>query len=87
MLLVTILFEITLLVTGTEIYALSNMTTRSEAEIKRTLAINRLFSESQEWGQNYILADFILDKALREILGLPHKTLGKPPYEWIENYN
>ncbi len=45
------------------------MTTRSEAEIKRISAINRLFHESQEWGQNYILADFILDKALREILG------------------
>ena len=63
------------------------MTTRSEVEIKRSLAINRLLSESQEWGQNYILADFILDKALREILGLPRKTLGKPPYDWIENYN
>ena len=63
------------------------MTTRSEAEIKRNLAINRLFNESQEWGQNYILADFILDKALRDILGLPCKSLGRPPYDWIENYN
>ena len=63
------------------------MTTRSEAEIKRNLAINRLFYESQNWGQNYILADFILDKALREIFGLPRKSLGKSPYEWSENYN
>ena len=63
------------------------MTTRSEAEIKRISAINRLFHESPEWGQNYILADFILDKALREILGLPRKSLGKSPYEWVENYN
>ena len=63
------------------------MTTRSEVEIKRISAINRLFHESQEWGQNYILADFILDKALREILGLPRKSLGKSPYEWSDNYN
>ena len=63
------------------------MAIKSEAEIKRTLAINYLFNESRKWGQNYILSDFILDKTIREVLGLPPKSLGKSPYEWIENYN
>ena len=63
------------------------MATKSEAEIRRNLAINQLFNKSQNWGKNYILADFILDKALREIFGIPRKSLGKSPYEWIEFYN
>lgn len=63
------------------------MTTRSEVEVRRTKAINHLLNVSQGWGVNYILADFILDKALRIILGLPRKSLGKAPYNWIELYN
>ncbi len=39
---------------------------------------------SRHWGKSYILADYALDKTLREILGLPEKSLGKPPYEWVE---
>ena len=60
---------------------------KTEAELKRTLAINRLFEASRDWGKGYVLADFILDRSLREVLGLPRKSLGKSPYDWIENYN
>ncbi len=59
----------------------------SEVENRRKLAIAKLSMVSDHWGKSYVIADYTLDKTLREILGLPEKSLGKPPYEWIENYN
>ncbi len=56
----------------------------SEVENRRKLAIAKLSMVSRHWGKSYILADYTLDKTLREILGLPEKSLGKPPYEWVE---
>ena len=56
----------------------------SEVENRRKLAIAKLSMVSEHWGKSYLLADYALDKTLREILGLPEKSLGKPPYEWVE---
>ena len=56
----------------------------SEVENRRKLAIAKLLMVSEHWGKSYILADYALDKTLREILEFPEKSLGKPPYEWIE---
>ncbi len=56
----------------------------SEVENRRKLAIAKLSMVSEHWGKSYVIADYALDKTLREILGLPEKSLGKPPYEWVE---
>ena len=59
-------------------------TETSEVENRRKLAIAKLSMVSEHWGKSYVIADYALDKTLREILGLPEKSLGKPPYEWVE---
>ena len=56
----------------------------SEVENRRKLAIAKLSMVSEHWGKSYVIADYKLDKTLREILVLPEKSLGKPPYEWVE---
>lgn len=56
---------------------------KSEIEAKRDLAINRLLEASKRWGKDYTLSDYLLDKAIRDALGLPPKDLGKPPYDWV----
>ena len=56
----------------------------SEVENRRKLAIAKLSIVSEHWGKSYVISDYALDKTLREILGLPEKSLGKPPYEWVE---
>ncbi len=61
-----------------------SVTEISEVENRRKLAIAKLSIVNQHWGESYVIADYRLDKVLREILGLPEKSLGKPPYEWIE---
>ncbi len=59
-------------------------TETSEVENRIKLAIAKLSMVSQHWGKSYILADYTLDKVSREILELPEKSLGKPPYEWVK---
>ncbi len=56
----------------------------SKVENRRKLAIAKLSMVSDHWGKSYILEDYALYKILIEILGLPEKNLGKPPYEWVE---
>ena len=57
----------------------------SKVENRRKLAIAKLSMVSDHWVKSYVIADYRLDNVLREILELPEKSLGKPPYEWINN--
>ncbi len=57
----------------------------SDVELNRKQALLTLIEQANKWDkQCYELNDFCLDKCLREILKLPEKSLGKPPYEWLE---
>jgi hypothetical protein len=57
----------------------------NQIKIKRNLAISELIEiyESNDLDA-YIALDFMLDRLLREALGLPEKSLGKPPYEFLD---
>ena len=57
----------------------------SDIELNRKNALLTLIEQANKWNNEcYELNDFCLDKCLREILGLPEKSLDKLPYEWVE---
>ena len=59
----------------------------SAVELKRKQALLTLIEQSDNWDKKrYELRDYCLDKCLRELLGLPEKHLGKPPYQWTGKY-
>jgi hypothetical protein len=65
---------------------IANKLEANKIKIKRNLAISELIEicESNDIDV-YIALDFMLDRLLREALGLPEKSLGKPPYKFL-NY-
>ena len=62
--------------------------TKKESEqiaIKRELAIIELLNSSRNWNkENYIQSDFTLDSIIRKHTNRPEKSVGKPPYDFIE---
>ena len=55
-----------------------------EVELKRKQALLTLLKDAENWNkEHYEIKDFSLDKCLRELLGLPDKSAGKPPYDWV----
>ena len=56
-----------------------------EVELKRKQALLTLLKNAENWNkESYEIRDFSLDKSLRELLNLPDKSAGKPPYDWIK---
>jgi hypothetical protein len=63
-----------------------NKSEGNEVRIKRNLAILKLAKICEKNNSNtYTSLDFILDRVLREFLGLPRKSAGKPPYEFLDS--
>ncbi len=60
---------------------------KSEVKLRRIEAIKQLQKISDRWSDFYTPHDYVLDQCLRQILGKPEKSLGKPPYDWIELCN
>ncbi len=57
---------------------------KSEVELRRIEAIKQLKMTSDRWSDFYTPNDYVLDKYLRQLLGKPEKSLGKPPYDWVQ---
>ncbi len=56
-----------------------------EVELKRKQALLMLLKDAENWNkESYGVKDFCLDKCLRELLDLPNKSAGKPPYDWVK---
>ncbi len=57
----------------------------NEVELKRKQALLTLLKDAENWNkEHYEIRDFSLDKSLRELLKIPDKSAGKPPYDWVK---
>ena len=57
----------------------------TEIQINRFNAALTLYELVQKWDKdNYCEQDFLLDKYLRQLQGLPERSAGKAPYSWVK---